>query len=137
MADYAATSRDTDILTEYVRQSLKRAISNKYFGDEESTDVVTLDPKVEQMIMGSIKQTEQGAYISLDPQIQRNIMNATEIEIKKLENKGEAAIVITSPIVRMYFKKMTSDFFSDLIVISYNEIDSDVELKSLGVITVE
>ena len=136
LADYAATSRDTDILTEYVRQSLKRAISNKYFGDEDSTDVVTLDPKVEQMIMGSIKQTEQGAYISLDPQIQRSIMNATELEIKKLENKGEAAIVVTSPIVRMYFKRMTSDFFSDLIVISYNEIDSDVELKSLGVITV-
>ena len=60
LADYAATSRDTDILTEYVRQSLKRAISNKYFGDGESGTVVTLDPQIEQMIMGSVKQTEQG-----------------------------------------------------------------------------
>lgn len=137
LADYAPTSRDTDILTEYVRQSLKRAISNKYFGDEETTTVVTLDPKVEQMIMSSVKQTEQGAYISLDPAITKSILKATEIEIKKLENKGQAPIIITSPIVRMYFKKLTSEYFKDLIVISYNEIDSDVELKSVGVVTID
>ena len=137
LADYASTSRDTDILTEYVRQSLKRAISNKYFGDEEMTTVITLDPKVEQMIMGSIKQTEQGAYISLDPAITKKILKSTEVEIKKLENKGQTPIIITSPIVRMYFKKLTSDYFKDLIVISYNEIDSDIELKSVGVVTID
>lgn len=136
LADYAATSRDTDILTEYVRQALKRAISNKYFGDSEATTVVTLDPKVEQMIMSSIKQTEQGAYISLDPSVTKQILNATEAEIQKLENKGQAPIIITSPIVRMYFKKLTNDYFKDLIVISYNEIDSDIELKSVGVVTI-
>ncbi|MCM1287127.1 MAG: flagellar biosynthesis protein FlhA [Clostridium sp.] len=137
LADYAATSRDTDILTEYVRQSLKRAISNKYFGDSETTTVVTLDPKVEQMIMSSIKQTEQGAYISLDPAITKQILAATEAEIQKLENKGQSPIIITSPIVRMYFKKLTNDYFKDLIVISYNEIDSDIELKSVGVVTID
>ena len=137
LADYAATSRDTDILTEYVRQSLKRAISNKYFGDSETTTVVTLDPKVEQMIMNSIKQTEQGAYISLDPAITKQILGATEAEIQKLENKGQSPIIITSPIVRMYFKKLTNDYFKDLIVISYNEIDSDIELKSVGVVTID
>ncbi len=137
LADYASTSRDTDILTEYVRQSLKRAISNKYFGDDEMTTVITLDPKVEQMIMGSIKQTEQGAYISLDPAITKKILKSTEVEIKKLENKGQAPIIITSPIVRMYFKKLTSDYFKDLIVISYNEIDSDIELKSVGVVIID
>ncbi len=137
LADYAATSRDTDILTEYVRQSLKRAISNKYFGDEDMTTVVTLDPKIEQMIMGSIKQTEQGAYISLDPATTKSILKSTETEIKKLENKGQAPIIITSPIVRMYFKKLTNDYFKDLIVISYNEIDSNIELKSVGVVTID
>ena len=137
LADYAATTRDTDILTEYVRQSLKRAISNKYFGDEEMNTVVTLDPKVEQMIMGSIKQTEQGAYISLDPAVTKRILKATEVEIQKLENKGQAPIIITSPIVRMYFKKLTSDYFKDLIVVSYNEIDSNIELKSVGVVTID
>ena len=137
LADYAATSRDTDILTEYVRQSLKRAISNKYFGDEDMTTVVTLDPKIEQMIMGSIKQTEQGAYISMDPATTKSILKSTETEVKKLENKGQAPIIITSPIVRMYFKKLTNDYFKDLIVISYNEIDSNIELKSVGVVTID
>ncbi|MBE5952962.1 MAG: flagellar biosynthesis protein FlhA [Lachnospiraceae bacterium] len=137
LADYAATSRDTDILTEYVRQSLKRAISSKYFGDGDMTSVVTLDPKIEQMIMSSIKQTEQGAYISLDPAVTKQILKSTEIEIQKLENKGQAPIIITSPIVRMYFKKLTNDYFKDLIVISYNEIDSNIELKSVGVVTID
>lgn len=137
LADYAAASRDTDILTEYVRQALKRAISSKYFGDGDMTSVVTLDPKVEQMIMSSIKQTEQGAYISLDPAITKKILKNTEVELQKLENKGQAPIIITSPIVRMYFKKLTNDYFNDLIVISYNEIDSNIELKSVGVVTVD
>ncbi|MDD6327094.1 MAG: flagellar biosynthesis protein FlhA [Lachnospiraceae bacterium] len=137
LADYAATSRDTDILTEYVRQSLRRAISSKYFGDQDMTTVITLDPKVEQMIMGSVKQTEQGAYISLDPAITKQILQNTETELKKLEDKGQAPIIITSPIVRMYFKKLTNDYIKDLIVVSYNEIDSNIELKSVGVVTVD
>ena len=135
LADYAATTRDTDILTEYVRQRLKRAISNTYFAEGEMTSVVTLDPKVEQDIMNSIKQTEQGAYITLDPAETKRILNSVEREIKKLEDQGKAPIIITSPIVRMYFKKLTNDYFKDLIVVSYNEIESDVELQSVGVVT--
>jgi flagellar biosynthesis protein FlhA len=136
LADYAPTTRDTDVLTEYVRQSLKRAISNKYFPAAEVTSVVTLDPKVEQDIMGSVKQTEQGAYLTLDPEKTRDIMSSVEEEIQKLENIGKNPIIITSPIVRMYFKKLTQDYFKDLIVISYNEIESNVELQSVGMVTV-
>ncbi len=136
LADHAATTRDTDVLTEYVRQSLKRAISNKYFPANETTSVVTLDPKVEQEIMSSVKQTEQGAYLTLDPEKTRAIMGSVEQEIAKLENMGKSAIVITSPIVRMYFKKMTEDYFKDLIVVSYNEVDSNIELQSVGMVTV-
>jgi flagellar biosynthesis protein FlhA len=136
LADYAASTRDTDVLTEYVRQRLKRAISNTYFTEGDMTTVITLDPKVEQEIMNSIKQTEQGAYITLDPGKTKQILNSVETELKKLENQGKAPIIITSPIVRMYFKKLTSDYFKDLIVISYNEIESDIELQSIGVVTI-
>ena len=136
LADYAATTRDTDVLTEYVRQRLKRAISNTYFSDGEMTTVVTLDPRIEQDIMNSVKQTEQGAYITLDPAVTKKILNSVETEMKKLENQGKAPIIITSPIVRMYFKKLTKDYFKDLIVVSYNEIESNVELQSIGVVTV-
>lgn len=136
LADYAPTTRDTDVLTEYARQSLKRAISNKYFPNGETTSVVTLDPKIEQEIMGAVKQTEQGAFLSLDPEKTKDILDSVEEEVGKLENIGKNPIVITSPIVRMYFKKLTQDYFKDLIVISYNEIESNVELQSIGMVTV-
>ena len=135
MADHAATTRDTDVLTEYARQSLKRAISSKYFPANEVTSVITLDPKVEQDIMGSVKQTEQGAYLTLDPEKTKAIMASLETEIQKLENLGKNAIIITSPIVRMYFKKLTEDYFKDLIVVSYNEVDSNIELQSVGLVS--
>jgi flagellar biosynthesis protein FlhA len=135
LADHAQTTRDTDVLTEYVRQSLKRAISNKYFPANETTSVVTLDPKVEQEIMSSVKQTEGGAYLTLDPEKTKQIMSSVETEIGKLESLGKNAIVITSPIVRMYFKKLTEDYFKDLIVVSYNEVESNVELQSVGMVT--
>ncbi len=136
LADFAPTTRDTDVLTEYVRQSLKRAISNKFFPQNETTSVVTLDPKIEQEIMDSVKQTEQGAYLTLDPETSQNIINAVNEEILKLQNLGKSAIIVTSPIVRMYFKKLTADYFKDLVVISYNEIDSNVELQSVGMVTI-
>ncbi len=136
LADNATSTRDTDVLTEYVRQSLRRAISNKYFPANEMTSVVTLDPGIEQEIMGSIKQTEQGAYINLDPEKTQSILNSVKEEMDKMEELGKNPIIVTSPIVRMYFKKLTSEQFNDLIVVSYNEIETDVELQSIGMVTV-
>ena len=135
LADYAPSTRDTDILTEYARQSLKRAICNKFFTPGETTSVVTLDPKVEQEIMGSVKQTEQGAYLTLDPEKSKAIVDNTRSEVEKMEQMGKIPIVITSPIVRMYFKRLTEDYLKDLIVISYNEIEPEVELQSVGMIS--
>lgn len=135
LADYAQTTRDTDVLTEYVRQSLKRAISAKYFPTNETTSVVTLDPKVEQEIMSSVKQTEQGAYLTLAPERTKAIMASVQTEIDKLESLGKNPIIITSPIVRMYFKRLTEDYFKDLIVVSYNEVETNVELQSVGMVT--
>lgn len=135
LADYAQTTRDTDILTEYVRQSLKRAISNRYFPQNETTSVITLDPKLEKEIMASVKQTEQGSYLTLDPDKTKAIMAAVGKESQKLENLGKNAIIVTSPIVRTYFKRLTEDYYKDLIVVSYNEIESNVELQSVGMVT--
>lgn len=136
LADYASSSRDSDILTEYVRQSLKRAISGKYFPANETNSVVTLDPKVEQDIMNSVKQTEQGAYLTLDPDKTKAIVASVGEEIQKLENLGKNPIIISSPIVRMYFKRLTEDYYKDLIVVSYNEIESNIELQSVGMVTI-
>ena len=136
LADPATVTRDTDILTEYVRQSLKRAISGKYFSPNEVTNVVTLDPAIEQDIMGAVKNTEQGSYLTLDPEETNKIVKSLGEELKKLEDLGKNPIVITSPIVRLYFKKLVSDYFKDVIVVSYNEVESNVELQSVGMVTV-
>ena len=135
LADYGSTTRDTDVLTEYVRQALKPAISSKYFPQNDTTSVVTLDPKLEQEIMSSVKQTEQGAYLTLDPERTKAIVNATGKEIEKLDSLGKNQIIITSPIVRMYFKRLVEDYYRDLSVVSYNEIESNVELQSVGMVT--
>lgn len=136
LADYATSTRDTDILTEYVRQALKRAICAKFFPPNETTSVVTVDAKVEQEIMGSVKQTEQGAYLTLDPEKTKAIIDSTKEEIEKLESLGKPPIVISSPIVRIYFKKLTETYISDLIVVSFNEIEPSVELQSVGTVTI-
>jgi len=135
LADFAPSTHDPDILTEYVRQSLKRAISNKYFVPGETTSVVTLDPKIEQEIMSSVKQTETGAYLTLDPARTKSILTAVGEQVKKLEDAGKQAIIMASPIVRMYFKKMTEDYYKDLVVISYNEVEASIELQSVGMVT--
>ncbi len=118
-----------------MRQSLKRAISSKYFPPNDTTSVLTLDPALEQKIMSSVKQTEQGAYLNLDPDTTKAIIKSVEEGINKLENMGKMPIVITSPIVRIYFKRLTEDYYKDLIVVSYNEVETNVELQSVGMVT--
>ncbi len=134
LADYATTTRDTDILTEYVRQALKRAISNKYFPQNEVTQVATLSPALEQEIMSSVKQSEQGAYLTIDPGRVQAIMKSVQDKVDILENLGKNPIVMTSPIVRAYFKRLTEEYIRDLIVVSYSEVDSTVQLNSVGMI---
>jgi flagellar biosynthesis protein FlhA len=134
LADYAPSTHDSDILTEYVRQSLRRAISSKYFYPGETTSVITLDPKIEQEIMQSVKQTETGAYLTLDPTRTKAILKSVGEQAKKLEDAGMIPIIMTSPIVRMYFKKMTEDYYKDLIVLSYNEVEPNVEMQSVGMV---
>lgn len=136
LADHATSTRDTDILTEYVRQGLKRAISSKYFPANETTSVVTLDPKVEKDILSSVKQTEQGPVVTMDPEQVKKLIGSVKEEVGKLENLGKTPIVLTSPVVRMYFKKLTEAYYDDLIVVSFNEVDSNVELQSVGMVTV-
>ncbi len=135
LADHAGATRDTDVLTEYVRQGLRAAISSKYFPANETTSVITLDPKLEQEIMASVKQTEQGAYLTLDPERTRAIMDDLGQKLEQFEQLGKTPIVVCSPIVRMYFKKMTQDYYRDLIVISFNEVEPNVELQSIGMVT--
>lgn len=135
LADYGKITHDTDLLTEYVRQRLSGYITNKYVEDKKYINVITLDNAVEEAIMNSITKTETGSYISLEPNTAQRILNNTLKAVKKLTNIGEQPIVLTAPIVRLYFKRLTEQLTRDLIVLSYNEIDPSVEIKSIGVVS--
>ncbi len=135
LADYAHSIRDTDVLTEYVRQGLARSISKRVFPNP-TNQVITLDPGIEQMIMSSVQHTEQGSYVSLDPQVLQNIIVKLKKEIGKLTSIGLSPVILTSPIVRIYFKQLTKQYIPDLIVISYNEIAQSVEIQSIGMVSV-
>ena len=135
LADHAQTTRDTDVLTEYVRQGLKRAISSKYFPANETTSVITLDPAVEQEIMSSVKQTEQGSYLSLDPDRIKAIIKSVEQKLVSWKVWERVLLLLHLQLLECTFKKMTEDYFKDLIVLSYNEVESNVELQSVGMVT--
>ena len=136
LADYAPITRDTDMLTEYVRQALRRSISQKYFQDV-SNKVITLDPQVEQEIMGSVQQTEQGSYIAFDPDKTQLLFNNLNKEISKLTALGLQPIILTSPVVRTYFKKLVEQIAPDLVVLSFNEIEPNAEIQSIGMVGIE
>lgn len=135
LADYATSIRDTDILTEYVRQGMARAISKALFTDG-TNKVITLDPTVEQQIMSSVQHTEQGAYVALDPKTSQAIMSSLKTEVLKLTSMGLAPIILTAPIVRIYFKHLTEQYMPDLIVVSYNEIEQNVQIQSIGMVSI-
>jgi len=133
LADYSQMTRDADMLTEYVRQALKRAISKKYFSQGVNM-VITLDPQLEQQIMGSVQQTEQGSFLALDPQVTQKVFDKLNSEITKLTSMGRQPIILTSPIVRAYFKRLVEPIAPDLVVLSYNELEAAAEIQSVGMV---
>ncbi|MCG8334410.1 MAG: flagellar biosynthesis protein FlhA, partial [Proteobacteria bacterium] len=135
LADFAPVTRDPDMLTEYVRQALGRAIS-KSFITPDNNNVITLDPQVEQMIMDSVQKTEAGSYLSLEPATANKIIANLGKYVEKIAKLGRQPIVLASPIVRLYFKRLTEQSIPGLVVLSYNELDSTAEVQSIGMVTI-
>ncbi|MDP4179468.1 MAG: flagellar biosynthesis protein FlhA [Bacillota bacterium] len=135
LADFAPVTHDPDILTEYVRQALGRAISKKFINDIKS-NVITIDPKLEQIIMDSVQRTENGSYLTMEPDVTNTILSSLSRQVQRLVELGQQPIVLASPIVRLYFKRMTERFLPGLIVLSYSEIDPNIEVQSIGMVSV-
>ncbi len=135
LADYAPVTHDPDMLTEYVRQALGRAISKKFFTDRRSS-VITLDPKLEQLMLDSLQKTETGTYLSLEPSTTNTILGSLSRQVQKLVQLGQQPIVLASPVVRLYFKKLADQSIPGLVVLSYNELDPELEIQSIGVVSI-
>ncbi|MFJ7913482.1 MULTISPECIES: flagellar biosynthesis protein FlhA [unclassified Lysinibacillus] len=137
LADYAKLTSDTDILTEYVRQSLARQITSQYVGDNSSLKVITVSGKVEKMIADSIQQTDHGNYLAMDPQDSQTVLETMAAEVERVSFMEQSAIILCSPAVRMYLRQLTERYFPQIPVLSYNELDATIEIQSVGVVNVE
>ena len=131
LGDHANVLKDIDIATEYVRQSLKRTITHR-FAEANSLRVITLDTQIEDMIVSSVKKNEQGSYLAMPPDVIQSIVAATNNEIDKIKDVIPTVIILTSPVVRIYFKKLTEQFISNITVLSYSEIDAAAQIQAIG-----
>jgi flagellar biosynthesis protein FlhA len=121
------------MLTEYVRQRLKRTITRKYT-DGSNIKVVTLDQEIENTILNSTKKSEYGTYLAIEPQLVQSIVEGVTEQIGKLKELVGQPVVLTSPVVRIYFKRLIDQFIPNLTVLSFNEIDANIKIQGIGVI---
>ncbi len=135
IGEYGATVKDTELLTEYVRQALKRTITRK-FADSGTLKVITIDSNLENMIMGSVKKNEHGAYLTMEPDSVQKIVKAHMKEIGHIGDMLKTPIILTSPVVRLYYKKLIEQFVLEPVVLSFNEIETDVKIQSVGMIAI-
>ena len=135
LADYAPTTKDTEILTEYVRQALARSISKNYVQQNRLT-CITLDAKLEQEIQASVQRTEQGSYVSMNPQVLQGFLQNLNKQLTRLGELGYAPVMLTSPAVRPYVRKLTERCAPALAVLSYAEVDPKVEVQAVGMVTI-
>ncbi|UYO36953.1 flagellar biosynthesis protein FlhA [Bacillus zhangzhouensis] len=136
LADYGKLTTDTDLLTEYVRQALARQITAQYAKENESLKVVTCSGRVEKVIADSVQQTEHGNYLSLDPESSESVIQSVAREIEQLSLRQETPVLLCSPPIRMYVKQLLERYFPDLPVLSYNELEANVEVQSIGVVDI-
>ncbi|MCP3031211.1 flagellar biosynthesis protein FlhA [Halobacillus sp. A1] len=134
LADFGKMTNDSDLLAEYARQALASQITNQYQKEDQSMRVITISGKVEKLIADHIQQTEHGNYLSLDPDSQQTILKAVSEQVDQVSLQEEHAILLCSPAVRMYLKQLVERFFPQVIVLSYNELDPNVEVESVGVV---
>ncbi len=134
LADYGQVTKDTDMLTEYSRQTMFRSIT-KQFISRDDAKVITLDPDLERIIMESLQTTETGTYMALDPNVSQKLVSSLGKEVEKVLSIGEQPLIVTAPVVRFYFKKFVEQISDDIIVLSYNELDPKIKIQSIGTVS--
>lgn len=137
LADFGKMTSDTELLTEYVRQALAKQITAQYADQDQMLKVVTLSGKIEKTIADGVQQTEHGNYLTLSPDVSQSIIEAIAKEIEILSLQQQTPILLCSPAVRMYVRQLTDRYFPQVPILSYNELEANVEVQSIGVVNVE
>jgi len=136
LGDWAPFTKDPDLLTEYVRQKLAPQIGQLYSDEEGKIYCITLDPKVEEVIRASIQQGEHGGYLAIDPATAQEIIRNLAGNLERSSITGKQAIVLASPVVRTYMRRLVERVSPALPVLSYNEIPSYLDIESVGMVKI-
>ncbi len=136
LADYAPTTKNIDILTEYVRQSLSRHISRQYIADDGNLYLITVDPSVEDVMSKAIQHTERESFLSIDPSVAQKFVRKVESLVKKFESTQSIPVILCSPAIRIHVKKLLERFLPQIAVLSHSEIDTTTTIKSLGTVKI-
>ena len=128
------TTKDLDMVTENIRGALGRTITRR-FCEHGQLRVVTLDAEVEKRIIASLSKNEQGIYLAMGPDLMQQIITQLAEFIKKFNDLSQTPIVLTSQVIRVYLSRMLAQFYPNLYVLAFNEITSDVQIQSLGNVT--
>ncbi|QAZ67812.1 flagellar biosynthesis protein FlhA [Solidesulfovibrio carbinolicus] len=132
MADYAGSVKDPDQLTEYVRSRMGRTIVKPYLTGEGALPIMTLAPKVEGAVQESVRQTDHGAYLAMEPGLAQRIIQAIQKAMDKAMLGDGQPVLLTSPLVRPHLAQLLSRFIPNLPVISQAEIPAEIKLQSIA-----
>lgn len=132
LSEWGQTEKDTVLLTEYVRSSLKRFISYKYSLGQSLLSVYLLDPEIEDMVRAAIKQTSAGSYLALDPDSVQLILHSMRNTIQPTPSGGQPPVLLTAIDVRRFVRKLIEGEFPELSVVSYQEIVPEIRIQPLG-----
>ena len=133
LADSATFTKDPEILAEYVRRALARNITRQYIQNNMLT-CLTLDPQTENQIVSSVQHTDRGSFVSLDPVTTQQFINSLAKELQKLTSAGYHPILLTSPASRLYVRKLTERLAPNLVILSFAELENQIEIQSLGMV---
>jgi len=136
-SDYAAATKEADVLAEYVRMSLKRQITETCKDDRGKINVFTIDPALEQQLADSVQNTKQGLMLVLDPQMTEKLLERIGLETEKMQSAGLTPVCICSPNVRLALRRLLEASYPTLVVVSYNEIMPNVEIVSTGMVRLQ
>jgi flagellar biosynthesis protein FlhA len=135
LADSARLTKDSAFLTEYVRQALSRQITSGLLEADQKLYVLTFEPGLEQSLKESLPKNEQGAHLNLDPLRAQQIIEHLRASVEKATQGGHHPVVLCSPVLRFYFKRLSEKILPNLTVLSYNELQSEIQVESLGMIS--
>lgn len=136
LANYGPMSKDGDLLTEYARQNLSRQISEQYTSDNGQLKVVTVSGGTEKKFADAIQQTEHGNYLAMDPDDTQAFYESAATELQQLQMAEQTPVILCSPAIRMYIQHLLERFLPEVAVLSYNELEPNVEVQSLGVVNI-